>query len=69
MLKGIAMFTPNYPRNYFDPYSEAPRAQCTECGNYFAGDDEITDVVEVNELDGSVLYQGICTGCKVDETE
>ena len=26
-------------------------------------------VAEVNELDGSILYQGICTGCKVDETE
>ena len=58
-----------YPSNYFDPYEAEQSAQCTICGEWFSEYDEIKDVVEVNELDGSVLYQGICVGCKVDETE
>ena len=54
----------NYPSNYFDPFEATHAAQCTQCGEWFTDCDEITDVDEVNELDGSVLYQGICVFCK-----
>ena len=58
-----------YPRNYFDPYEDDQPAQCTICGEWFSDDNEIKDVVEVNELDGSRLFQGVCVGCKPEETE
>ena len=54
----------SYPSNYFDPFEATQAAQCTQCGEWFTDPGEIEEVKEVYELDGSVLFQGVCVFCE-----
>ena len=57
-----------YPSNYFDPYRDEGKAQCTECAEWFEAG-EILDVQEYTCLEYGYIFQGICLDCKTEKEQ